>query len=118
MANLKNYYINADKVTKTIYKLETMQANKKELLKNTIFQDVYKHLLDVIPDNSTIELLLNINYHSIIWEYLRVNHGDVNAIMNEFLQILCNGIIDPFNQASKLNRLQAINNLIYLLIVA
>lgn len=116
MENLKEYYINADKVTKQLYKFETVRENKKELLKIDIFKDVYNHLLDVIPDNTTIELLKNINYHSIIWEYLRSNHDNVNGLMNEFKQVLYKNIYDPFNNSSKLNALNTFNTLIYLLI--
>lgn len=118
MENLQNHYVNSDKVTKTIYNFEAIQENKKELLKISIFQDVYNHLLDTIPNKASIELLININYHSIIWEYLRINHGDVNALMNEFKQILYKNICDPFNYSSKLNAFGTFNHLIYLLISA
>lgn len=118
MKNLKEYYINADKVAKQIYNYKAIQENKKELLKIDIFKDVYNHLLDVIPDNTTIELLKNINYHSIIWEYLRSNHDNVNGLMNEFKQVLYKNICDPFNNSSKLNALNTFNTLIYLLISA
>lgn len=118
MEDLKNYYINVDKVTKDIYNIKQIKINKNELLKDDILKSVYNHIMGIIPKNATIELLANINYHSIIWEFLRINYGDCNAIMNVFKKILCNNIIDPFNYSSKLNHLHAINSLIYLLIIA
>lgn len=114
--NLQNYYINYDKILMSYNRFNQVQVNKNKYKNNDLFKMVYNHLMELLPNESiSIELLININYHSIIWEFLRAYNIDMtNSLMNEFKSMLLENI--DITTTSKLNYLRAFNEIIYLLL--
>ena len=102
--NISNEVYNIDDIMDNYYKIK----NKK------IFNDIINQLLDITKNIESLELLLNINYHSIIWEYLNINcYGLTNGIYQEFKYNLFGDI----SSQSKLNNLMGFNDRIAILVI-
>lgn len=113
---LQNYYIDYDEFLKNFYNLKQIKINKNKYKNNNLFKMVYNHLMELLPNESiSIELLSNINYHSIIWEFLgEYSKNMTNSLMNEFKSMLLENI--EIKVTSKLNYLRVFNDIIYLLL--
>lgn len=110
--NLEKYYTNSMELLIKTLNTDKMQANINEFkqYKTHVFcfriLDHIKELTAGMP----YELLTNINYHSIIWEYLNADGaGMTNQLMNVFKHTFFDGVAE-FTSQSKLNNLTWFNS--------
>lgn len=112
MNNLTKYYQDYNEVLLLCPYENIIKDNLKEVIKDYIFSELLNYLKD-LTKNLPIELLVNINYHSLIWEYLRANGmGMTNALYQELKQKLFKDV--PLCETSKLNALNHFNDLMYI----
>lgn len=107
------FYTRALQVSNEVYKIDNI-INTYNQISNKTYKNIINHILELTKHIDNLEILLNIDYHSIIWEYL--NHtccGLTNGIYQEFKYHMFGDITSQ----SKLNNLIGFNDRIAILIV-
>lgn len=110
--NLQTYYINSMELLIKSLNTDKMQENIKDARQYKTHDFCFR-ILDHIKELTAgmpYELLTNINYHSIIWEYLNADGaGMTNQLMNVFKHTFFDGVAE-FTSQSKLNNLTWFNS--------
>ena len=112
---MASYYVKSEDVTKEVYKLDQVRANKQELLQDTLHAEILDYLTDLIPNNVSTVILQNVDYLSIVWEYIhKAGHGIVEY--NHFTEVLCKDITASTvsEHGSKLNYRRSLNAILFL----
>lgn len=102
-------------VLKKVYNIEQVKKNFQELLESRDeFKDIIDHVRTVVPSMLYREVLQNVDYYSIIWEYVRLTTGLANTYANILKDTMTKGITDLSKASSKMNARGTINTILYL----